>query len=77
MDVQYDRPTEPKRADCGHLCNCYPEQHPESRRTIYVHDIVDSMTGIGTECGPCYTARMTRETAGLTFNDMVSAFSPA
>lgn len=75
--ISFERPTEPMKADCGHLCNCFPMQHPVTKETVYDHDIfpIDSLNyDNGTECGRCYRARMDKETAHMTMQDVVRAF---
>lgn len=70
------RPTEPYRADCGHLCNCFPFTHEGQQ--WYEHDIFPTYENnieTGTECGPCYRARMERETAHWTPGDVTRAFA--
>lgn len=71
------RPTAPYRADCGHLCNCFPFTHRnEQTRELeewYEHDIFDNATGTGTECGRCYRARMDA-LPPMSMGDVVNAF---
>lgn len=53
-------------------------EHPEQKGvTVYDHDIhpLDGWDyDKGTECGPCYRARMDKATAHWTMQDVVNAF---
>lgn len=76
-----ERPTGPYRADCGHLCNCFPFEYPnEQTRELeqwYEHDIypTDAINlENGTECGTCYRTRMEKETAQWRLEDVTRAF---